>query len=124
MNDIYKDIKYFTCKEMDSPDEEGSGQRMNIEFLKILDTIREKAGFPFKITSGYRTEKNNSLVGGKGESAHKNGVAVDIAVVGSRERHDLIRACIECGISRIGIAHTFIHIDMDFEKDQRVIWLY
>ena len=124
MNDVFKDIKYFKSEEFDSPDEVGSGKNMNPEFLKMLDCIREKAGFPLKVTSGYRTVKHNDLVGGKGDSAHTKGIAVDISINGSRERHDLVRSAIECGINRIGIGTTFCHLDMDFDKDQRVIWLY
>ena len=28
------------------------------------------------------------------------------------------------GFNRIGIAGTFIHVDLDFDKSQNVIWTY
>ena len=124
MIDVFEGIKHFKAEEFDSPDEKGSGQKMNPEFIKILEKIREKAGFPFIINSAYRTSTHNAEVNGKETSAHMKGIAVDIKVNDSRQRHDLIRAAIECGISRFGIGNGFVHLDLDFSKDQRVIWLY
>ena len=118
------DLTYFKLSEFDSPDEVGSGYRMDMSFLRRLDTARGIAGIPFKINSGYRTSAHNTLVGGRVGSSHKKGLAVDIGYTGSRERYIILKALMEVGITRYGIAKTFIHCDVDNNKDQDVIWLY
>ena len=118
------ELKYFTLSEFDSPDEVGSAYRMDKDFLYRLDTARGIAGIPFKINSGYRTATHNRLVGGRVGSSHKKGLAVDIGYYGSRERYLILKALMEVGITRFGIAKTFIHCDVDNKKDEDVIWLY
>ena len=118
------DLTYFKLSEFDSPDEVGSGYRMDTDFLRRLDTARGIAGIPFKINSGYRTAAHNTLVGGRVGSSHKKGLAVDIGYNGSRERYIILKALMEVGITRFGIAKTFIHCDVDNNKDSDVIWLY
>ena len=117
-------LKYFELSEFDSPDEIGSGKKMDKDFLLKLDKAREIAGIPFKINSGYRTQEWNMKVGGRFGSSHKKGLAADISYNGSRERYLLVNALMQVGISRIGIAKGFIHCDVDKQKDQDVIWLY
>jgi len=99
--------------------------------LKKLDEIREIVGEPIIITSGFRTPAHNEAVGGKmpdadgnGGSSHLKGLAVDIAIRHSRMRFKFISALFEVGINRIGIADNFIHIDIDPDKDEDVIWTY
>lgn len=124
-------MKYFNYSEFDSPDVQGSGQLMDKRLLKKLDEIREIVGEPIIITSGFRTPAHNEAVGGKmpdengnGGSSHLKGLAVDIAIRHSRMRFKLISALFEVGINRIGIADNFIHIDIDPDKDENVIWTY
>jgi zinc D-Ala-D-Ala carboxypeptidase len=119
------DLKYFTLKEFDSPDEVGSGYRMDKDFLRRLDTARGIAGIPFKINSGYRTaHHNDNVIKARIGSSHKKGLAADIGYEGSRERYIILKALMEVGITRYGIAKTFIHCDVDNNKDEDVIWLY
>jgi zinc D-Ala-D-Ala carboxypeptidase len=118
------DLKYFKLSEFDSPDELGSGSKMDKDFLEKLDYARGNAGVPFKINSGYRTEEWNTRVGGRVGSSHLKGLAADIHCNNSRDRALIIKALLEVGITRIGIANTFIHCDVDKRKDQDVIWLY
>ena len=120
----YLDLKYFKLSEFDSPDEVGSGKKMDSKFLEKLDYARHNAGIPFKINSGYRTQEWNMKVGGRFGSSHKKGLAVDIGYEGSRERYLIVNSLMEVGITRFGIAKTFIHCDVDKQKDQDVIWLY
>lgn len=122
----FLDLKYFTLSEFDSPDEPGSGSKMDKDFLEKLDYARGNAGIPFKITSGYRSEAWNQRVGGRVGSSHTGevGYAADIACIGSRERQIIIKALMDVGINRIGIGKTFVHCDVDKNKDANVIWLY
>ena len=118
------DLKHFKLSEFDSPDKPGSGSKMDKKFLEKLDYARHNAGVPFKINSGYRTKEWNMHIGGRVGSSHIKGLAADIHCNGSRDRALIVKALIQVGISRIGIGKTFIHCDVDKQKDQDVIWLY
>ena len=124
-------MKYFNYFEFDSPDVQGSGQLMDKEVLDLVDQVRELYGKPIHITSGYRTEAHNEKVGGKmpdadgsGGSSHLNGLAIDVACTTSADRYRLIELFMLVGFNRIGVADTFIHVDLDKDKVQNVIWTY
>ena len=51
------------------------------ELLEVLDDLREFYGKPIKITSGYRCNELNKLVGGSPTSAHVIGYAADLQPV-------------------------------------------
>ena len=68
---------YFTRKELEC---KCCGQCLiSDDLLGRLNQAREMAGIPFIITSGYRCQNHNDKVGGKPNSAHTTGQAVDIA---------------------------------------------
>ena len=117
-------FKYFTYEEFDSPDVQGSGQMMSKNLISILDNIREELGKPIVVTSGFRTPAHNEKVGGKPNSSHLKGLAVDIACEDSRYRFELVRELLKHGVDRIGIGDTFIHADIDDDKSPNVIWTY
>ena len=117
-------LNYFKISEFDSPDLKGSGLLMDETFLAMLDDARNIAAIPFKINSGLRTEKHNRKVKGKPDSSHLKGLAVDIHCVDSRSRSIILNALLKVGFTRVGIAKTFIHVDLDFDKAQNVIWVY
>lgn len=95
-----------------------------VPFINKLDRARKIAGVPFKITSGYRCSAHNTQVGGVVMSAHRDGVACDIACTSSSARFRIVHALIEVGFTRIGIGRDFIHVDMDDRKPNMLIWLY
>ena len=97
---------------------------MNEEFLCKLDEAREYANIPFIINSAYRSVEKNKAVGGKPNSSHLKGLAVDIKANDSRTRGLILQALRAVGFTRIGIAKNFIHVDMDYSKSQNVTWLY
>ena len=99
-------------------------KNMDDSFLSKLDEAREFAGIPFIINSAYRSPEHNAKIGGKPNSSHLRGLAVDIKATDSRTRFNVLSALISVGFSRIGIADTFIHVDMDFDKSQNVTWTY
>jgi len=53
-------MKYFKIKEFDSPDLKGSGKNMDINFLRFLDELRKRCGFPFRI--GLAGKSNGNFV--------------------------------------------------------------
>ena len=106
--------KYFKDKE----------KNMDVDFLAKLDEAREYAGVPFIINSAYRSPEHNAKVGGKPDSSHIKGLAVDISAKDSRTRFLILDALFAVGFTRIGIADSFIHVDSDIDKSQNVIWTY
>jgi zinc D-Ala-D-Ala carboxypeptidase len=117
-------VRYFNYSEFDSPDVQGSGQLMDKELLDMLDDVRDKFDKPIHINSGFRTPAHNEAVGGAENSSHLKGLAVDIACDNSIDRFDLINCLLDVGFSRIGVAKTFIHADIDPDKSNGVMWTY
>ena len=121
----WAEIKHFTFEEFSDPSDVTSGlEFMNLEFVKIIDTLRDKCNFPFHITSGYRTPSHNAAVGGVEGSAHEAGIACDIAVSTGSERDSILKHSYALGIKRRGIGQTLVHLDLDFSKPQDVCWVY
>ena len=96
---------------------------MNVDFLNKLDEAREYANIPFTINSAYRSPTHRESLKNP-TSSHIKGLAVDISVKDSITRFKVLDALIAVGFTRIGIASTFIHVDLDFDKSQNVIWTY
>ena len=121
-------IKYFKTSEFDSPDLPGSGKDMDAKIPEFCDAVREEHGRPVHINSGARTKKHNAKINGKKRSAHlkKKGKywAADIRCRTSRLRSIIIRKAPEFGITRIGIAKNFVHVDTDKTLPQNVYWIY
>lgn len=113
----------FKLSEFDSPDLKGSGENMDIDFLQKIDKARDLYGHPIKINSGYRTPGHNKAVGGVRQSSHLLGVAADIHCNTSTGRMELVKALVDAGFTRIGIAKYFIHVDTDPNKP-KALWLY
>lgn len=124
MSEVFKDNLCFNSKDFDSPDLLGSGNKMDKLFIKKLTQARIIANIPFIINSGYRSKSHNAKVGGKTNSSHLKGLAVDIKCTNSRDRYIILHSLISCGFHRIGIGKTFIHVDMDESKSHNVSWLY
>ena len=96
---------------------------MNVDFLAKLDEAREFAGIPFIINSAYRSPSHPESIKNP-TSSHIKGLAVDIKAKDSITRFKVLDALIAVGFNRIGIAGTFIHVDLDLDKSQNVIWTY
>lgn len=93
--------------------------------LRRLDAARDVAGIPFIITSAYRSKEHELAQGRSGNSAHTRGRAFDIACSTDRERAIIVRAAVKVGFTRIGIAHSFIHLDDDVHcLPSPRLWLY
>jgi uncharacterized protein YcbK (DUF882 family) len=96
---------------------------MDKRFLFVLDEAREFAGIPFIINSAYRSPDHPESIKNP-TSSHIKGLAVDIKATDSATRFKIVEALVSVGFTRIGIADTFIHVDLDFDKTQNVIWTY
>ena len=97
--------------------------RMDEAFLVKLDELRERVGFPFIITSGYRdaTHPSEVVKSAPGTGTHCQGIAADIAVSNGVERMSIVHEALKMGFS-IGIARTFIHVDA--RTTTPVLWTY
>lgn len=116
-------MKWFHIDEFDCPTKKGSGKNMDKDFLEKLDLARSYAKIPFKINSGYRTLKHNRSLNSKDTSSHIKGLASDIHCNNGQDRLIIVKALINAGFRRIGIANTFIHCDTDKDKPNS-IWIY
>jgi len=97
--------------------------KMDVDFLIKLDKAREFAKVPFVINSAYRSPEHKESIKNP-TSSHIKGLAVDIKATDSRTRYKVLNALMHVGFNRIGIADTFIHVDDDKDKSQKVIWTY
>lgn len=120
----WKLIKYFKPGEFDSPDAPGSGTKMDLKFVIMLDQIRAAVGKPLRVNSGYRTLAHNKAVGGVGDSAHTRGLAVDLHVVDGEMRSIVLDEAAKLGIKRKGIGDNIVHLDIDYSLPHPRTWLY
>lgn len=129
-------FQYFAPAEFDSPDAPGSGIQMDLDLIDILDKARAIAGVPFRISDGggYRTAQYNQDLllrnpNASPRSLHLQGMAADIVVPrgDNRTRAIMISALMDAGIQRLGLAQTFIHVDIggpDTGRRTPSVWIY
>jgi len=115
-------VKYFKPEEFKCP---CCGKcDMDATLVFMLDTLREFVDEPLVITSGFRCMKYNEEIGGKKNSAHLKGKAVDIYCVSQIKRYKILMYALLLGFQRIGIGKDFIHLDIDLSLPHPRIWLY
>lgn len=126
----------FTALEFQS---RGGGEPLPLDlpnvprFLDRLQMLREACGFPFNVSSGYRTPEYNNQISKTGlNGPHTTGRAVDILAVGEQAFH-LVHLAPLYGFTRMGVdqngAHgsRYIHLD-DLEAEDGFpspwVWTY
>jgi zinc D-Ala-D-Ala carboxypeptidase len=113
-------LKYFKVEDFNC--QETGENEMCPDFLQKLDALREVCGFPFIITSGYRSP-NHSIEAKKVKpGTHAQGIAADIRVVGGAQRMAIIRNASIMGFNGIGVAKGFVHVDT--RETTPVAWKY
>jgi zinc D-Ala-D-Ala carboxypeptidase len=115
--------EHFKPHEFDSPDEPGSGGRMQPKFIAMLTETRKRAGRAMRINSGYRTQARNKKVGGKSDSAHLGGWAADVEAESWENFKAIVTAGLLAGFRRIGCMTGAVHFDNDPSKNP-ALWLY
>jgi len=85
-----------------------------LEMAENLQIVRDYIKSKIIITSGWRTPKWNSYVGGVKNSYHCQGLAADIRVLGMRPYDLAIYVAKLTEFKGIGIStrHNFVHIDL------------
>lgn len=131
----WADIKHF------EPDEfrcrcgtcGSDGHEMNIDFVAMLDDLRERLGFALWITSGYRCPSHNQQVSTTGaDGPHTTGRAADIALHGEQIFRLVTQASLGGWFTGIGLnqrgayAKRFVHLDNLESPDhpRPRIWTY
>jgi zinc D-Ala-D-Ala carboxypeptidase len=101
-------LSYFTDEELRC---KCCGKlEMDDVFRDRLSWVRETAGFPLLIDSGYRCPKHNAEVGSTSTN-HTKGLAVDVLNLDHNLRYRIIAAAIRSGILGIGIGNNYLHLD-------------
>jgi uncharacterized protein YcbK (DUF882 family) len=113
-------FRYFTLDEFDC--QETGENEIQLEFVAKLDHLRMNCGFPFRITSGYRSPTHSIEAAKKRPGTHAKGIASDIQVADGFQRMILVKNAIELGFTGIGVAAGFVHVDT--REGDPVMWTY
>lgn len=101
---VYFEREEFACSETGE-------NRIEDQFVHRLDELRKRCGFPFIITSGYRSPLHSIEAAKDAPGMHSSGRAADIAVNGAAQRYTLLREAFDMGFTGIGPAKAFVHVD-------------
>lgn len=81
------------------------------ELLAELGRIEARLAEPLHVTSGLRED-----------GSHSNGWEVDLRAANSRARYGIVRAAILEGFTRIGVYDRHVHLGMDPDRPDQVLW--
>ena len=94
----------FTCSE--------TGETgISPAFVTRLDILRGRCGFPFIITSGYRSRLHSKERDKKDGPGEHNRGAADVKATSSHRRYVILREAMAMGFKGIGVGEDFIHVD-------------
>jgi uncharacterized protein YcbK (DUF882 family) len=94
--------------------------KVDEDLINALEELRELAGGPIYVTSGYRCSAHNKAVGGAKASYHMKGMAADIWSE-TVSPNDMARyASLVPLIKGIGIYTNFTHVDV---RDECAYWI-
>ena len=96
--------------------------------LNVLDPLRARIGRPIIITSGYRSQRVNELVGGSKTSQHMLGKAADIHVQGyTPQQMDMVYRTIQMYYDFDQLifypSKNIIHISWNGDKNRQESWV-
>ena len=118
MGDLSKNFSRheFACRCCDRAE-------INQRLVDALQELRDLAGLPVRVTSGYRCSEHNRAIGGATRSQHLLGTAADIVVIGMTpaEMYRLAEDIEAFHNGGIGVYPDkgFIHVDV---RDGRARW--
>ena len=113
-------FKYFKIEDFNC--QQTGENEMDVEFIHKLDELREACGFPFIISSVYRSPEHSIEKVKEKPGTHAQGIASDIAVSGGVQRRAVVEEALEQGFTGIGISSNFIHVDT--RATTPVLWTY
>ena len=96
--------------------------------LNVLDPLRARTGRPIIITSGYRSQRVNELVGGSKTSQHLTGKAADIHVLGyTPQQMDTLFHTIQMYFDFDQLifypSKNIIHVSWNGDKNRQESWV-
>lgn len=85
----------------------------------VLDPLRKAYGKPITVTSGYRCEKLNRLVGGVTNSDHLLGMAADLDVGSKEENKKLFQLILKLKLpfKQLINEHNYDWVHVSFDKN-------
>ena len=94
-----------------------------LDLVNKLQKTRTETSIPMVINSGCRCKKYNKKkrIGGHKLSSHLTGKAADILCDNSYDRYALIKSLMKY-FFRIHIGENYIHVDVDDDKLQNIIF--
>ena len=113
-------FKNFKLEDFDC--QETGENEMYTEFIERLDGLRSVCGFPFIVTSGYRSPNHSIEAKKEKPGQHAQGIAADIKVVGGAQRRLLVEKALQMGFTGVGVDKNFIHVDV--RTTTPVLWVY
>lgn len=114
------EFRYFTIEDFAC--QETGENRIKPEFVSELDDLRADCGFPFIVTSGYRSRDHSLEKTKKVAGQHTHGNAADIQVSNGLQRMAIVRKALDRGFTGIGVAKSFVHLDT--RDSEPVMWTY
>lgn len=111
----YFKLEDFACKETGE-------NKIKIEFVLKLDELRGRCGFPFIVTSGYRSPLHRVEVKKSKPGKHTEGIAADIRAVDGRHAYVIMKEAFAMGFKGIALGNGFVHIDD--RHDDGKSWTY
>lgn len=130
---LYDEMSRFTTGEFRCKCECGFGEKeehIDQDLIEKLNMLRRLYGKAIIVMSGARCAEYNRSIGGVEDSAHlphketEQCRAVDIYVSSSEDRYTLLDYALRLGFTRIGLAKTFIHLDVAWDLPSPVIFNY
>ena len=97
---------------------------MQQRIVDLFHALRTKEGFPLHVNSGFRCAEYNKKVGGKPNSQHLSGRALDLMLPKDLTPDAWAKEMESVGVTAIGKYKTFCHMDDrigSFRWDQRQI---
>lgn len=136
-------MKYFSYSEFFSSDAAEKHQVSNIPddaqlsqvlgnikalVLNVLDPLRAMIARPIIITSGYRCQRVNELVGGSKTSQHLSGKAADFHVQGyTPQQMDMVYRTIQMSYDFDQLifypSKNIIHVSWNGDKNRQESWV-
>ncbi|HEY0051098.1 MAG TPA: D-Ala-D-Ala carboxypeptidase family metallohydrolase [Pyrinomonadaceae bacterium] len=120
LSENFKLLEFVTSVTASNHGIDNSPNNTEIEHLrilcrKILQPARRAAG-PLKISSGFRSEQLNRLVGGAPDSDHRRGFAADVVPLSGLTRELAVWVARNC--------REFDQIILEFGTDSRPEWIH